>query len=113
MMIAALRVRGQVDVPDKISQTLDNLGLREKHQVVLMEEDNEAHKGMLHKAKDYITYGEVEDETVEKIREEAGDGKAASLAPPSGGFKDTRRNVAQGGALGERNKMDELVQDML
>ncbi|MFB6241933.1 MAG: uL30 family ribosomal protein [Candidatus Nanosalina sp.] len=112
IMLAAVRVRGQVDVTDKISATLDSLGLRKKNQVVLIEEDNEAHKGMLNKAKDYIAYGEVSEEVAEKLQEKSEDG-AASLTPPSGGFKDTRKNVAEGGALGKRKDMDKLVQKML
>ena len=112
-MIAAVRIRGQVDVPDKINATLETLGLTKKNQVVLVEDDNDAHKGMLNKAKDYLTYGQVEDETAEKIREKAGEGNVAPLAPPSGGFKDTRKNVNEGGALGKRSDMDELLQKML
>ncbi len=112
-MIAAVRIRGQVDVPDKINATLQTLGLTKKNQVVLVEDDNDAHQGMLKKAKDYLAYGEVNDDTVEKIREKTGEGNIASLAPPSGGFKDTRRNVNEGGALGKRGDMDELLQKML
>jgi len=112
-MIAAVRVRGQVDVPVKIQATLDSIGIRKKNQVVLVEEDNEAHKGMLKKAKDYLTYGQISDETAEKIREKAGEENVVSLSPPSGGFKATKKNVNEGGALGKRDDMDELLHKML
>jgi ribosomal protein L30/L7E len=111
-MLAAVRIRGRVDVPEKIDATLDNLGLRKRNQIVLIEKDNEAKKGMLKKAKDYITYGEISKETAEELQEKSEDG-TVSLSPPSGGFKDTRRNVAQGGSLGKREEMDDLVQKML
>lgn len=111
-MLAAIRVRGQVDVPEKISATLDSLGLRKRNQLVLIQEDNDAHKGMLNKAKDYIAYGEISEELAEELQEKSEDG-AVSLTPPSGGFSDTRKNVADGGALGKRKEMDELVQKML
>jgi len=115
-MIAAVRVRGQVDVPEGIDATLDTLGLRKKNQLLLADEDNEAVKGMLKKAKDYIAYGEISDTTVEKIEESKGEaesGNRFSLTPPSGGFRPTRRNYNDGGALGNRGDMDELLQKMI
>ncbi|PSH02093.1 MAG: hypothetical protein BRC26_02300, partial [Nanohaloarchaea archaeon QH_8_44_6] len=115
-MIAAVRVRGDVDVRQKISHTLDNLKLRQKHQVVLLE-DSDSNRGMLALAKDYIAYGEISDETVEELAnkkgEEVENGDVLSLTPPSGGFKDTRQQVGQGGSLGERNNMDGLVNKMV
>ena len=116
-MIAAVRVRGQVDVPKKIDRTLDSLGLRKKNQVILVDEDQDSLKGMMKQAKDYIAYGTVSEDTVEKIEEAKGEevesGSKFSLTPPSGGFRDTRKNYAENGALGNRDDMDELLHKMI
>jgi large subunit ribosomal protein L30 len=115
-MIAAVRVRGLPDVSQKVSNTLDNLGLRKKHQVVVYEDDPSI-EGMMNKAKDYVAYGEISDETVEALEERNGEdvehGTVVSLRAPKGGFKNTRKNVGQGGTLGKRDDMDDLLQRMV
>ncbi len=115
-MIAAVRVRGDIDASQNISRTLYDLQLRKKNQCVLLEE-NDAMRGMLRKAKDYIAYGDVDDETIEKLEERKGSkveaGDVIDLAPPSKGFRDTRKQVGQGGSLGKRGDMNHLVQRMV
>ena len=114
-MIVAVQIRGRVDARDKAKKALDHLGLKDRNQAVLLD-DNDAIRGQLSVAKDYITYGVVEDETVEKLEEYSGEnletGDTVKLSPPSGGFKDTRQQVGQGGSLGERSDMDDLVDRM-
>ena len=63
MAYAVIRVRGQPDVNYDIEHTMELLGLtRVNHCVVIPE--NDAMKGMLQKAKDYITWGEINEETL-------------------------------------------------
>ena len=115
-MIAAVRLRGDVDVSTKLSDTLDSLNLNKRNSCVLVDEDNDAAVGMLEQARNFITYGEVSEETLQKIEEKEGEaepGTSLGLRPPSGGFKDTRKHVNAGGALGQREDMDELLQRML
>lgn len=115
-MIAAVRIRGLQDVRQKVSRTLDNLKLRKKHQVVVYEDDP-AVEGMMKQAKDYIAYGEISDETVEALEERSGEevehGTVVNLRSPKGGFKNTRKNTGQGGSLGERDDMDQLLKRMV
>jgi len=115
-VIAAIRVRGTYDVPHKSQETMHNLNLEKKNQCVIYE-DEESIRGMFKQAKDFITYGEVSDETVEAIEDakevEVDHGTVISLAPPSGGFNSTKRNVNQGGALGQRENLDELLHKMV
>lgn len=115
-MIAAVRVRGPVDLDEQINNTLDNLNLDSKNKLVVFEE-NEAVEGMMNKVKDFITYGEVSDEVVEKLEERNGkeikSGDSVNLSPPSGGYRDTKKNTGQGGSLGKRENMDELVERMV
>lgn len=117
MMYAAVKVRGDVDASEKISATLESLGLVKKNQVVFAEEDDESVKGMMKKAKDYIAYGKVSEDVIEEIEEskdvEIEAGIRLSMNPPSGGFKSTKKNFNDGGALGERPSMDKLLQNMI
>ncbi|MFB6213784.1 MAG: uL30 family ribosomal protein [Candidatus Nanohaloarchaea archaeon] len=115
-MIAAVKVRGDIDAREKVSRTLEDLKLTKRNRCVLLEE-TDANLGMLKVAKDYIGYGEVSDETLEKIEERKGSdveaGDTVSLASPSGGFKSTKNNHGQGGSLGRRPDIDELVAKMV
>lgn len=115
-MIAAVRVRGDVDVDVKISTTLQNLNLEKRNQCVVFE-DSDSIRGMLNHAKDYITFGEVSKETLEALEEKNGEelesGDTVNLTPPSGGFEDTKKQVGQEGSLGQRDDMDSLVQRMV
>lgn len=115
-MIAAVRVRGPVDVSGKTESTLKSLGLESKNSCMLVDGSNDAMLGMLDKVSDYITYGVVSDETVQKIEdkhEEVSPGQAVGLHPPKGGFKGTKSHVNSGGALGRRDDMDSLLEKML
>ncbi len=66
MAYAVIRVRGQPDVNYDIENTMRLLGLtRVNHCVVVPE--NDSTKGMLQKAKDYITWGEVSEKTLAEM----------------------------------------------
>lgn len=63
MAYAVIRVRGQPDVNKDIAYTMEIMNLtRVNHCVVLPE--NDVTKGMLQKAKDYITWGEINESTL-------------------------------------------------
>lgn len=65
MAYAVVRVRGSVGVRRDIADTLKMLRLhRVNHCVVVPEE---TFKGMIQKAKDYVTYGEINKETLIKL----------------------------------------------
>jgi len=65
-MIAAIRVRGRTGIRKDIEDTLMMLKLTRINHAVLIEE-NPSYQGMLQKAKDYITWGEVDEETVANL----------------------------------------------
>ena len=116
-MIAALRIRGDIDVSRTVSRTLQDLKLTKRNEIVVFEE-NDAILGMFNKGKDYITYGEVSEDTLEKLANRAGkdelvSGDTVNLSPPTGGFRNTKKQVGQGGSLGKRESLDELVQKMV
>ncbi len=63
MAYAVIRVRGQPDVNYNIEFTMGLLGLNKVNHCVIVPE-NDSVKGMLQVAKDYITWGEVDQATL-------------------------------------------------
>jgi len=64
--IAIVRVRGSINLNKKIKDTLNLLRLYRKNYCVVVD-DNPSYKGMVKKVKDYVTYGEIDDETYKEI----------------------------------------------
>ncbi len=65
MTYAVIRVRGQPDVNYNIEFTMKLLGLTRVNHCVFVPE-NDSTKGMLQVAKDYVTWGEVDEATLAK-----------------------------------------------
>ncbi len=65
-MLAVIRVRGRTGVRREISDTLKMLNLTRINHCVLVPE-TPSYKGMLQKVKDYVTWGEINKETLEKL----------------------------------------------
>lgn len=69
MTFAVVRVRGTLRVKPNIKETLRLLRLNKVNHCVVIPESPE-YKGMLQKAKDYITWGEVDQEAMESLLKE-------------------------------------------
>ena len=67
----ALRVRGRTGIKKDIADTLDMLRLTRINHAVLLPE-NPSYQGMLQKGKDYITWGEIDQETLTQLIEKRG-----------------------------------------
>ena len=65
-MFLVIRIRGTTGVIQKTADTLDMLRLNRISHAVIVEE-NPSYEGMLQKAKDYITWGEIDAELLAKI----------------------------------------------
>ena len=65
-MFLVIRVRGTTGVIQNIADTLDMLRLNRISHAVIVEE-NPSYEGMLQKAKDYITWGEIDSELLAAI----------------------------------------------
>lgn len=61
-----VRIRGTVGVRRTIKDTLEMLRLPRVGSCVVID-DRDSYLGMLQKAKDYITYGEVDSDTLKKL----------------------------------------------
>lgn len=117
-MIAAIRIRGEQGVRADVRDALESLRLRRKHVCVILKESPET-LGQLRKCKDFITWGEVSEETLKLLepRKEATDGKEYyRLHPPRGGFerKGIKKTFPEGGVLGNRGrKINDLIAKMV
>ena len=120
--LALILVRGLVRIRTEIVATLFTLRLRQSHACVVID-DTPSNRAAAVKCKDYITYGEINDETyellVEKRGKKDGEGKLKKyflLHPPRGGFerKGIKTPFTTGGALGYRGaKINDLIKKML
>jgi large subunit ribosomal protein L30 len=70
-MVLAIRVRGQVRVRPQIEDTLKKLQLNKLHHAKLIKATSSL-QGMIDKAKDYITWGEVEADLIELLLSKRG-----------------------------------------
>ena len=71
MKIAVVQIRWTVRTGSKIKDTLKLLRLTKKNSCVLLE-NNPVYLGMLVKLKDFVTWGEVNNETLKSLIEKRG-----------------------------------------
>ncbi|MFH1390694.1 MAG: 50S ribosomal protein L30 [Candidatus Diapherotrites archaeon] len=65
-MIAVIRIRGTVNVNPSLTYTMENLRLFRPNHMVLVKDDNPSKK-MVEKIKDYVAFGEINEETLTKV----------------------------------------------
>ena len=116
-MLAVVRVRGLTGVRVDIKETLKRLNLFRKNYCVVVPK-TPAYLGMVFKVKDFAAYGEIDDATLNALREKRkSEGKPFfRLCPPRGGFerKGIKRSFGSGGALGYRGSaINELIMRMI
>lgn len=130
-MIAAVRVRGGINIRGEVEDTLHMLGLKRINSCALLPE-TESVKGMLQKSKDFVTWGEADPEVISELIEKRGEKKMSKpidtvvkgimdgsakfsdfglkktfrLSPPSKGYErgGIKKSYSIGGALGYRGK---------
>ena len=113
--IAIIRIRGGIKVKGTIKDTMNMLRLYRKNYCVVVE-GNASIMGMINKIKDYITWGEIDDDTFKMLVEKKGEKKFFRLSPPRGGFerKGIKVPFKVGGALGYRaEKINDLIKRMV
>ena len=71
MAFAVIRVRGHINIRKDIEDTMTLLRLNRVNHCVVVPQ-NDVTKGMLQKAKDFITWGEVSDEMLSKMIQSRG-----------------------------------------
>ncbi len=133
-MYAVIRIRSTIGASREIRDTLKMLNLHRINSCTIIH-PNPSYKGMLQKVKDYVTWGEIDDETlklllekrakVENVEEAINKLKEGTklkeitnpcirLHPPRKGYKSIKRPYKLGGAAGYRGKdINELIRRML
>lgn len=123
-LIGIVRIRGIININKDIRDTLDMLKLHKKNFCVVYE-GTPSIMGMIKKVKDYVTWGEVDDETVKLLVEKRQEKnpndpektkKFFRLNSPKKGFgrKGIKASFSQGGAQGNRGqKMNDLIKRMV
>ena len=138
-MHAVIRVRGDVNLRKEMKDTLRMLRLNRVNHCILIRQDPKL-EGMVRKAKDLVTWGEINDQTLEKMISSRGrlpgdrhvDPKNAKayaakikkgektgmkpvfrLSPPKKGHEEIKQAYPRG-ALGYRGeKINELIMRMI
>jgi len=128
--LAIVRVRGLVNLRHDIKETFEYLNLRNKNWCIVAE-DRPTLKGMVAKVKDYVTWGELSDETFGELvskrgKEEKGEKaleyknkkyqKFFRLNSPVKGYgrKGVKIAFSKGGALGYRGEnINDLIKRMI
>ena len=131
-LVAVLRIRGTVNVRGDITETLKRLNLKRVSNCTIIRV-TDSYDGMLKKCSDYVAFGEIDEPTLTKLLERHAKGFTAKeimegkydvekfsacipfrLHPPRHGYKNTKRNVNQGGSLGYMGpKINELLGRMV
>jgi len=115
-LLAAVLIRGMINMRQDIRDTLKMLHLQRTMYCTVMP-DTLVHRNMMRKCKDYLTYGEINEETHKELVAKRGKGKKYfALHPPRGGFerKGIKKSYTQKGALGYRGeKINDLIKRML
>ena len=138
--LAIVLVRGLVNVTQSVKDTLAMLRLKRKNHCVVIE-NTPLNQGMVKKVKDYVTYGEINEETFKQLVEKRGEEFKARLEdskrkynyksldvngknykpyfrlnPPKKGFgrKGVKLSFKVGGGLGDRGeKINDLLERMM
>ncbi len=149
-MFAIVRLRGEVNVRPEIRDTLAMLRIHRVNHCAVVKEDPHF-RGMIQKVKDYVAWGEIDDDTLalllerrgrlsknrrlsEEFLKEKGYGSFKELAsavnsgsanlkdlgvkpifrlhPARKGLRTTKKTAQQGGDLGFRQDLADLIKRM-
>ncbi len=118
-MIAAIRIAGRVGLRKDIAETLQRLKLKRKYTCVVFENPSKEILGMIRKVKDYVAFGDLNEETYKKLVEKRGkknkDKKLKPifrLHPPRRGIK-SKQHFPKGVLGNNKDKINNLIERML
>ncbi len=120
--LAAILIRSDINAPRAVKDTLILLRLRGKFVCIILD-DSSASRGMLKKVNHLVAWGEITDETLNRLISERGEKIDNTkykpffrLKPPVKGFerKGVKHPFSKNGAHGYRaEKINELISRMI
>jgi len=119
--IAVIRIRGMIGLKSEINSALDRLRLKRKYACVVLENPDASQIGNLKKLRDFVAFGEINDEIYKELVSKRGkkdaNGKMKPffrLHPPRGGI-DSKKHFGVGkGVLGNNGEeINNLILRML
>lgn len=113
--IAVVLVRGLQGATKDIKDTLSMLNIKRRNVCVVVN-GNRGMLGMVNKARKYITYGEINDETEKLLKAKKGSKKFYNLNSPRKGYgrKGIKHDFSHKGALGYRGAaINDLIKRMM
>ncbi len=132
-LFAVVMIKGNVKIKRKVADTLNSLRLYVQNTCVIVPADN-VHGGMLKRVAEYVTWGEIGKECLERLLEKRGGmnaGKAKSaasgalkngklegehvfrLSPPSGGLRAVRLHYPRGDVGYRGSEINRLLLRMM
>ncbi len=117
-MIAIIRIKGQVKIRKQIIETLNRLNLKKKYSCIILEKPKAEELGMLEKVRDFVAFGEIDNETYKKLIEARGKFSRSKthfrLHPPRKGIESKKHFGVGKGVLGDnKEKINDLILRML
>lgn len=118
MMIAVVRIKGDVGLRHQVRETLQRLNLKKKYSCIILEKPKATEMGMIEMLKDFVAFGEINSETYKKLVEARGKYSKSKthfkLHPPRGGIESKKHFGVGKGVLGNnREKINDLIERML
>lgn len=110
-MLAVVRIRGEVKVSDEIENTMCMLGLKNRNAVAIVAK-NDSMVGMIRKAGDFVAWGEVSQEIVEKLKQKQS-GNVFHLHSPRKGLKSAKKRYPKGDLGYRGDEINKLIERML
>jgi large subunit ribosomal protein L30 len=106
--LAAIRIRGTVEVGRKIADSLDKLKLRRPGTLVIYDDRKEI-RAMMQAGGTYLAWGELSAAAEAALKKKL-KGNVARLHPPRGGFRKSAKALFPAGEGGYRGeKINELI----
>jgi len=115
-MIAIIRIKGQVGLKEEIKETFKRMGLRKKYSCIILDKPKKEELGMLNKVRNFVAFGELNDETYKKLVEKRGKKSKTHfrLHPPRRGIESKKHFGVGKGVLGDnKEKINDLIMRML
>ncbi|WGI17214.1 50S ribosomal protein L30 [Methanonatronarchaeum sp. AMET-Sl] len=109
-MYAAIRVRGTVGVQKNTTKALEHINLNRPNHCTLLKE-NDTNEGMLQKTKDYITWGELNQEGAKHLLKRADykNGELEEKIEQHGSLEELSQKIIDGDITPEELDMKPVI----